>query len=432
MLNAGCSLLKPIKKEHALAYLYLMDNDTEKARVNLDKAKDNYIKKFLLASIELTEGNLEIAKHHAEGIITANKDIPDGKVLLNLIERRNSFPDERWSHSYAMAWREAGSPELKVMAEFSRADWPSSDDYERDKENEKEAIKCTPDNLLVSYGANLGCENKEDFENFLGQISPNLPLEIKLLLLRHLDCEYCLTNKFEISDELKQKIRGKRYEIIHHLSAELPSDMKFAIMDVLELSPKEGPFSLKDIEILEKAVSRQRLAPPKHELFSIYLKHYKLLGEKNPYFYAYTAANVTDFHFIFVNFTKKITASAENASPHMKKRLADILEKLGLAYLKRRMVLDLFSGIYLINSAYKIRGDEEAENRLKKESIPVRNILNAASLSASSVIWPITPLMIDTIKFQMKDELGYYLLLTGEEMPEGISELINGSLSNQK
>ncbi len=431
VLNSGCSISRPIQKEQSLAYESLWERKPEKARKYLDAAHDNYITKFLLISIELSEGNLDKAKYYAEQFIADHKDIPDGKVLLNLVERRKSFPDERWVHSYAMAWQEAGSPKLKVIEEFFKDYWWNikSHDYE---ENRKEIPVCTLDYLLASHGISSNCENKKDFEDFLGQINPNLPLEIKLLLLNYLDTDVFLPDSFEITDALKEEIERKRKEIIHQLSIDFPSYIVFEIMDLLEQFPEEKTLSLKEIEILEKTVSRKRLAPPKYELYSLYLKRFQSLGSKNPYFDAYQTAGVADVLFLPSNLTRIINASESTITTPMKMRLANILEKVGKAYLRRKVFTNFLLGIGSLSSAYRIRGDEEAEERLKEAYNKIRNTFNVVSSShASSVaIWPIAPLMIDTIEYEVKDEIGFYLLLTGEEMPEAISEIINEPPSN--
>lgn len=431
ILNSGCSLSKPIRKKQALAYGSLWEGEPEKAREYLNSARDNHITKFLLISIELSEENLEKAEYYTEQFIADHKDIPDGKVLLNLVQRRKSFPDERWVHSYAIAWREAGSPKLKVFEEFHKDYWWNieNQDYE---DNRKEIPVCTLDYLLASHGIITDCDNKKDFEAFLGQITSDLPLEIKLLVLNYFASDVFLPDSFIISDELKQEIKRKRSDIIHQLSFELPSDMKFAIMDILEQTPREEPLSLNQIELLEKAVARQRLAPSKYELYSLYLARYRSLGSKNPQWDAYQVAGMSNIIFIPSNLTRRIDASVINANPQMKKRFANILEKVGKAYLKRKVFIDFLLGIGLLPSAYRIRGDKEAEERLKEAYNTIRNTFHIVSSSyASSVaIWPIAPLMIDAIEFELKDEIGFYLLLTGKEMPDVISGIINEPLIN--
>lgn len=431
ILNLGCSLSKPIRKNQALAFGSLWEGEPEKAREHLDNAHDNYVTKFLLISLELSEGNLEKAEYYAEQFIADHKDIPDGKVLLNLVHRRKSFPDERWVNSYAIAWRDAGSPKLKVIEEFYNDYWWNTENQDY-QDYRKEISVCTFDYLLISYGISSDCDNKKDFEDFLGQINSDLPLEIKLLLLNYLDYDGFLPDSFEITDELKQKVKRKQSDIIHQLSIELPSDMEFAIIDILKQSPDEEPLSTHQIQMLEKAVSRKRLAPPKHELYSLYLKRYQSLGSKNPHFDAYIAAGMSDSFLLSSNLRKRIEASSENASPQMKKRLANILEEVGKAYLKTKVLINFLVGISILPSAYKISGDEKAEEHLKEAFNTIKNTLQiVTSTHASSVIiLPITPLMIDAIEFHVKNEIGFYLLLTGEEMPDVISGIINEPLLN--
>jgi hypothetical protein len=430
IVNAGCSLFRPIRKEHFLAYSHLWERETEKARKYIDAAHDNYVKKFLLVSLELSEGNLEKAGYYAEQFIADHKDIPDGKVLLNLVQRRKSFPDERWVYSYAEAWRKAGSPRLKVIEEFLKDyDWNIEEDDCKDYR--KDIPVCTFDYLLTSYG-NSGCDNRKDFEDFLGQIKPDLPLEIKLLILYFLDSDVFLPDSFVISDELKEEIKRKRREIIHRLAVEFPSYMGFEIIDILERSPEAETLSIKEIEMLEKAVARKRLSVPMDEIYSLYLKRYQYLGNKTPYHDAYIAAGMADHLLIFSNLTSKIDASAETATPEMKKRLSNILEKVGKAYLKRKGITNVLVGISTLYNAYRIRGDKEAEKSLTEAySAFKENIFNVHSFFAGSVEFlPIAPLIVDAIEFKVRDEIGFYLLLTGEEMPKVLSELINEPLSN--
>ena len=430
IVTSGCSLFRPIKKEHFLAYSHLWEQETAKARKYIDAAHDNYVKKFLLVSLELSEGNLEKAEYYAEQFIADHKDIPDGKVLLNLVQRRKSFPDERWVYSYAEAWRKAGSPRLKVIEEFLKDyDWNIEEDDCEDYR--KDIPVCTFDYLLTSYG-NSGCDNRKDFEDFLGQIKPDVPLEIKLLVLYFLDSDVSLPDSFVISDELKQEIKRKRREIIHWLAIEFPSYMGFEIIDILEQSPEAETLSIKEIEMLEKAVARKRLSVSRDEIYSLYLKQYQYLGNKTPYHDAYIAAGMADHVLLFSNLRSKIDASAETATTQMKKRLSNILEEAGKAYLKRKAVIDILLGVGALYDAYRIRGDKEAEKSLKEASIAFKeNIFNVHSFFAGSIEFlPVAPLIIDTIEFKVRDEIGFYLLLTGEEMPKILSELINEPLSH--
>ncbi len=427
--NAGCSFTKPIKKEHSLAFGSLWEGDTVKAREYLDTARDNYIKKFLLISVELSDGNLEKAEYYAKQFTAEYENIPDGKVLLNLIQRRKSFPTERWVHSYAMAWQEAGSPALKVLKEFTETeyDWAES---QLSKDSSIEIPVCTFDYLLTSYGIRSGCDNKKDFEYFLGQINSELPVEMKLLLLYYLDSDVFLPDSLEITNELRQEIKRKRSDIIHQLSIELPLDMEFEIMDILGESSKEDPLSLKELEMLEKAVELKRLAPLPYELYSLYLNKFQSLKSKEPYFNAYELVSSSHIISPFTSHLMgRIDASLENATPEMKKRLANILEKLGKAHIKRKVLVDFLIGIAPLRSAYIIKGDTEAEERLMEGYNTIKKSFQIVVYSyASSLYLPIAPLMIDTIEYTLNDEIGFYLLLTSDEMPEVISEILEEPL----
>jgi hypothetical protein len=195
-----------------------------------------------------------------------------------------------------------------------------------------------------------------------------------------------------------------------------------------QISPNEG-FSLNDIERLEDVVSRPRLAPLRYELYSRYLKRYIGFGAHNPHFNASSMVSLADNNSFSIALKKKALATAETASPEIRKRIADVLEKVGRAHLQRRTIIDFLWSIAVLNSAANIRDDKILEEHVKAMHTLSSKLFNTLTISAfgASYLWPIRQLVIDSIELSMEDEIGIYQILTGLEIPADLSQVLDGS-----
>jgi hypothetical protein len=428
IFNTSCSFFKPIKKEHSLAYSSLMYNETDKARAYLNRARDNYVKKFLLSCHELSEGNIDLAKQYAEEVVHECKELPEGRVLINLIDRRESHPNENWVNSYVFAFRESGSPELSLIENLLFAGY---DDNKNEGNNEAkcENIKIpekyigTPKELLFAFEHFSMCNNDKYLEILLN-VTSEMPFEIKLLALSNFEF---LHDDESLKEELSIRIKKKRTELIRQLSTEQVSYMYFAIMDILEQMPETIPLKEDKLKKLEKAVSREKFGPSRFDLFNYYLMLFKDLNASNPLL---SAAMVTSSVYPayptgLINMTIEPTKYAEE---QQKERLTKILEKVAKATLKRRALIDYLIGSSLLMRVSNLRDDKELERKAREIKKYAAKL--TFQITSSPNLWPITPLLNETIKLSMEDEIGYFQLFTDEEMPEVISELINEPLGN--
>ena len=427
LLLSSCShLSKTVQPEHTSAYIALYNNQTDKARNLLNSTKDDSMKLFLFSSLELSEGNIEASKNYAIKLTNEYEDCPEGKILLNLIERREENPNESWINAYTLAYKEAGSPELDFPLNIVFAtNWVKAKIECDNKLEIPGTIRNTPKGLLLAYEKKMfSCNANEYFELLLNTYS-EMPYEIKLFIYNEFYTWHY--NKSNITDEVKKRSESKKIELIKELSNEEPSYMYFAITDILEQAPNDGPLLENEIAMLEKAVSRNHFfKPSRYDLFNYYLTLFKELNVDNPYS---SAAEVTNSAYpVFpVNLLSKITESTKDADEQTKERFAKILEKTSKAILKGRTLMDYTIGSLLLRRASNLRDDKELE-AIANEMFRFSHKLTFLS-SSTSLYWPITPLLNESISLSMKDEIGFMLTFTGEKIPENISHLINDDYS---
>jgi hypothetical protein len=187
VLAGGCAATRAEKQALGAAYSdLLMEGDTASARERLQPVRDIYDKLFLMACAELTDGNLDKAKRYAQRMVEMKPKVPDGKVLLGLVERRIAHPEESWVVSFATAWREVGSPEFTVGDDI--LDCSAINECSVKYQNAYNSAKGTPDELLMADM--LGIINTrapaKTIELSLKYSETDAPLEIRVFALSKL------------------------------------------------------------------------------------------------------------------------------------------------------------------------------------------------------------------------------------------------------
>jgi hypothetical protein len=350
-----------------------MENDTGRAREYLDKSHDNYVKNYLLSCNELSEGNLYMAKQYAEEVVNKCKDLPEGKVLMNLISRRESHPKEKWLNSYVFAFRDSGSPELSSNQNLLFTHYDNNETEginEANCENIKipEKYIGTPQELLLATDQHIPFCNTDKYLEILLRITPEMPFEIKLLALSSfklwLDDE-------KLKEELRNRIKKKRLELIRQRSTEQTSYMYFAIMDIIEQMPNSKPLIEENLIKLEQAVSREKFGPSRFDLFNYYFSLYEDLNVSNPLL---SAAMVTGSAYpaypsglyMSIEPTKYVEEDQEE-------RLAKVLVKMAKANFKRRALIDYLIGSSLLMRASDLIDDKELEEKARE----IKNMLQS-------------------------------------------------------
>jgi hypothetical protein len=422
-LISGCATTRLASSDQFSAYKAAMAGNLNDARNFLKVSGNDSFSKFLLACIELSEEHLSQARRYVDELIILEPSIPEGKVLRELIEQRKAYSAESWTTSFVAAWRAAGSPRMTVMNDIiERAD---NEESETICENQKipDRIISTPEELLGAKVFEFGmlC-NTENFVKYC--LSPNLsetPVAIKLVALKGLDMA---RNDSNISEDLRKQAEVRKHELTRELSQQLPRDMKFALMAILDQMADQDRFSITDIEHIEEAVSRPLLAPSLKELYDDYLTRFIALGVSNPYLNASSMAFSVN-GILYFGLRAKTIATAEKESPEVRERLATILDKVGSAQLKHGTVIELLMSIGTLYSAAEIRGDKKMEERLMPLSAYLRKlVLENMDIRNAALFWPIRPLMIDATEVQMKNELGFYQLFTDADLPPVLSEML--------
>lgn len=428
-LMSGCASTKMgDPNQLSASYEAAMAGKSDEARNLLKLESGDPFSNFLLACIELTDGNLALSRRYADGFVAANPSVPDGKVLVELIEQRKAYPAEPWLASFAAAWKAGGAPELKAVLNFIERVSSSEQNETCNKWKIPEAFVGKPEELIAALVSNMGCNTEKFTEVCLSQTSPETPIAIKLLALGFLNSELsqssCKDSK--ISDDLRERIQTRRREVIEELSHQLKQDMEFPINAIIDQGSKKEEISAMDIEQIEEAVSRPRLSPSPEELYNDYLARFIAVGSQNPYLWASSMAFASDNPFPLFDLKKKVMVTAETASPEVRRRLAEILEKVGRAQVKHKSVLSVMSGINTLRSAAQLKNDKMTEERLDALHHYIRKLYNMRILYAtsSSRLWPIRPLMINATEMQVKNEIGVHQQFADVDMPDDFLSLL--------
>jgi hypothetical protein len=226
------------------AYTELMiTGDTSNARMKLEPLKSGYEKLFLMACIELADGNMDKARAHAKRLVDMKPDDMDGIILAGLIDRRISHPEESWMDSYLTAWKAQGSPNLIILNSILPRSCDCSDvDYI----SALEAAKGTPDELLLSYWTDRWDDPAKRLELTLKYSGPDMPLEIRLFALSIINYQYK-----NVSGDLRQNAIARRLALINQLAKELPSIMLYELYILLEDTSEKEFFDDAEITRLE-------------------------------------------------------------------------------------------------------------------------------------------------------------------------------------
>jgi hypothetical protein len=422
---SGCASTKIARPDQISAYKAAMAGKSHEARTILKQSEDDSFSKFLLSCIELSEGNLTVAKRYADEFMASNPNTPDGRVLTELIAERKAYPSEPWTTSFASAWKASGSPKLTVVDYLEGALSEETENCESRKV--PEAVIGTPNELLVAGEIGLFCDHKKFTELCLAHTSSDTPMTIKLLALKWLDYEVTPSDYKDstIPADLLKTAQQQRRELVQEFSVQLPLDIAFAMMKILDQTSEERIFSLTDIENIEKAVSRPRLAPMPEELYNDYLKRFIALGSWNPQLSATNAvfSTIGLFHYPFI-LQKKISATAKE-SPELRVRLAAICEKLGKAQLKQRTLIELMEGTATFGVAAELGNNHRTQEQYRVLFSFMRKLIKGVEPAMASIYWPIRPLMIDSLELKIKDAVGFDQLFSDEEMPAEYVKLLN-------
>jgi len=418
---SGCANTLSVSPTQSAAYKAAMSGDVEKARNILEKNADNSLSTFMLACFELSEGNLPQARRYADEFIANEPYIADGKVLRELIDQRKAYPSEPWTVSYASAWKASGSPQMTVgiygFIEESRE--PSAKCEPREI---PEAIKGTPEEMLVAFDYGFGCDPKKFMELCLSHTAPKTPLSIKLLALGCIDLYYS-DETTEFSEDLRKRVLSGKHDLLEELSAKQPQYMAFPIVAILDQTRDTEEFSPLAIDRLEEAVSRPLIAPSRIELYDDYLTRFLALNEENPYLNAYSQVIMAEGTGSW-GLRRKILKTAEKGTPEVKKRLARVLEKLGKAQVRRGTVIELLLSFSTLYSAEELRGDKSAQEQLRPIHVFASSLVQIQNDASPSFFWPIRPLMINSLELAAKNEIAFYQLFADADMPDELLQLL--------
>jgi hypothetical protein len=194
--------------------------------------------------------------------------------------------------------------------------------------------------------------------------------------------------------------------------------MKYVIRLVLDDASEKKTLNGPDIERLEKVVEREQVVPARKELYVRYLTKLSTLNLLSPHLRALTLASSVDRDNFCLALRNKALLTAVKASPHVKVQLANILEKLSRAYLKRQTILGLLYGADLLNASQNLKGNVQGEHDAQRLVKFTRELIKKNnSTPIAIVLWPIEALRSVSVEQLVENEVGVYELLAGLRLP---------------
>ena len=422
-LLSACASTDSASPHQIAAYEAASAGKINEARKLLGDDSRNSLTTFMLSCLELSEGNLVQARQYADEFVASEPNVSDGMVLRELIANRKAYPKEPWLLSFVAAWKAAGSP---TMTDIINMFYPQCDKAMKKCEPREipETIRSTPDEMLAAFEYGLDCDSEKFVELCLTHTLANTPVPIRLVALNWLDIKLSVHGT-ELSDELRERALMRQKEVIHELSIDLPQDMNFAIMDVLNKVSDNDRFSAENVEDIEKAVSRHKLAILPIDVYKEYLKRFISLGTQLPYLNAsVTAFDVDDISYL-IKLKKKALATAETASPEIKDRLAALLWRVGKAQVRHGTLVELLSSVSILHAVSEIRGDK-VEMHGKAVAEFGSRLVQTFSTNATSAayLWPILPLMAESTEYRIRNEIAFYQLFADIDYPPEVLVLL--------
>lgn len=402
------------------AYLELMvTGDTVKARTKLEQVGSGYEKLFLMACIELTEGSLDKAGDYAKQLVHMKPDVPDWEILAGLIKRRMSHPEEAWVDSFIAVWKAQGSPELSMNDSFFIWSMIDGTSLDVDSVPALKAVQGTPDELLVSYAIDNSYDPAKQLELALKYSGQDMPLEIRLFALSVMDIHY-----ENVAGDLRERTGVRRLELVRQLAGEFPSLMIYDLYVLLEETSGTDTFDEAEITRLENIVKKRKLSLSRAALYDMYKRRFEKLGMPG-LFYQASSANHAYTIFATNLVREKFKATAEAADNKVKLRLAEILEKIGLAHIRQKTLFDLIFGRVLLHDSAGLNADGEAVNYMDDiNAFTDEFTITIISRANATFYWPIRPLFNEAVEQSMEDEIKYGMLFSDKPMPEALTRLL--------
>ncbi len=450
VLAGGCAATRAERQALGSAYSdLLMEGDTARARERLEPVRDIYDKLFLMACAELTDGNLDKAKSYAERMVEMKPKIPDGRVLLGLVNRRIAHPDESWVVAFATAWKEASdSEDFDGLSDFYEK-YSSAIESARTEKYQAayEASKGTPDELLMAHAMGLMNGSAESIELALKYSKPDAPLEIRLLALSEIPPLTYLDSEvgyeyIKLSPELIKKAKTRTSELRRQLSAEFPDLMIYDLASLMEDIHDKEILEVADIVRLEEISKKDKFSLTLNELYNLFNARFSGLGLSNAHFEVLDAALTVTTTYVMS--PRGIVIDTAAGAPEDKRlRLADILDNIGKAQVRQGETIFLFTGFAYISVANYVRAcrgnvetcaEEEPEKvealSQDKEHDALRLLRSPVAKAVKSTApmatfsWPIRALNGEAIQRSTKNEVEYFLLFADKPMPQEIEQYL--------
>jgi len=383
---------------------------------------------FVRAGRALSAGDLALAKSLTAELRAHDPGRGDGRVLAALVARREAHPGEDWVDAFALAWRDVWltedptGPRPQLTAFVVHPPFP--EDIPPIPPAAREAVAGEPAELLLAIeDERSGHRFERLIQLSLRYSTPDAPLSIRLLAFALLSpinrCHHT-----GLPRELCGRARARTLALAEDLSRERPDAILFPLWAALDGSDVGRPLSARTLAQLQNAARRAQLTVPRFEAYAAYKQMYAVLGIAKPELRAATIVNLSSEFFSMVWPVHALEDALKAAGADQRAALAEILESVGRAYVRRGTFLDWQHGARLLHLAARQKADPVLEQRAALLRSYSALLLWDVGGASSLEVWPVEPLSTEAIELRMQDEIALNHRLLGLPMPHDLASLL--------
>jgi hypothetical protein len=345
---------------------------------------------FVLASIELEEGNLEAVSRTLARLRTLDPQAPEGLVLSKLLDARHRAPQEAWTDALISAWNEAGRPRQSGPAWLAPTGPPSRLDPAIIA-----GLGDTSDALLVRFAEALG-ESAQLVGSALSVADgAEQPFAVQLAAL-------AVLSNGKLAEPKRAQAHAAARRILAQLSRAHPDNGYLCAGVVLGVpTDSTAPLSAADVASLEGAVKQPVFDLSIRPIFVAFRDAYQRVDPGQASSRAWSEMVGVLPLGIHVAFSKRVAATTD---PELRARAWAALDAARARLGVGRSLLERMIGVSLQMKAAQFRGDAAAYDAAVKTKDRLQGLI--ASMAAFTEYgWPIASFWRDWLDRSSQDEV---------------------------
>lgn len=338
---------------------------------------------FVLACIELEEGNIPAARDAARRLAQGEPEAPESLVLPLLIEEREQHPEASWTDAMLAAHKRSG-PTARWVSLF-----PRSFQFRGQVSNEQLDALPAPERLLIEYALSHSSDRLE-----------RLALEV---VTKELTVPQALV-AHRVLVEAKPPRKAEADALLQRL---VETDPDFAYLELsraFEGTPKDAAFSEEEVARLETLIGDGHRWPGV-DIYEAFKQAVAMVDAPAAHAAAFDATqDIAPLPSVLIS--RRARATAASGSPELKLRLGKSLTSFGRGLSRGGTLFEqALASLYLF-LASELLGDEALRAEAKSAFLDSEAMHEKTAYFWFVSGWPIASLQRDITDRKMSDEMG--------------------------